>query len=336
MPTAAALSGKGRQTRQSIEDAARKLFAERGFHGTTLADITAAAGKSPGCSIGTSRTRRICWPRWRSRSCTTSSSLRLRVHLLESPLDSGFFVSVVTAYWNMFKQNIGIMVAVDQLAATSRGSPRCRTSSRRFGMDIITASVHRARAQGYATVRPEHTALAIALLFEQFTTVCLRLDTAGLWGAPERRRGHRHPVHHLEEDTVRLLAEQGDQRGFRPARNTFRDCLPRWMRSSRREIKPLEREHMQYFDRRREFARTDIENGGIPRREWEDLLDEMRRRADAGRVAALRPAVEVRRPRRHQPGHGGDPGTPGAIRVSACTTTCRTSRRSSATSRRSS
>ncbi|MDT5033478.1 MAG: hypothetical protein QOC94_3649, partial [Actinoplanes sp.] len=38
---------KGRQTREAIEGAARKLFAERGFHGTTLADITAAAGKSP-------------------------------------------------------------------------------------------------------------------------------------------------------------------------------------------------------------------------------------------------------------------------------------------------
>ena len=47
------------------------------------------------------------------------------------------------------------------------------------------------------------------------------------------------------------------------------------------EIKPLEREHMQYFDRRREFARTDLENGGVPNRDWEDLLDEMRRRADA-------------------------------------------------------
>ena len=59
------------------------------------------------------------------------------------------------------------------------------------------------------------------------------------------------------------------------------------------EIKPLEREHMQYFDRRREFARTDIENGGIPRREWEDLLDEMRRRADAslGLLRALPDAV---------------------------------------------
>ncbi|MFL0276536.1 acyl-CoA dehydrogenase family protein [Mycobacterium sp. SMC-19] len=48
-----------------------------------------------------------------------------------------------------------------------------------------------------------------------------------------------------------------------------------------REIAPLQAEHMQYFDHRREFARTDVESGGIPRREWEDLLDEMRRRADA-------------------------------------------------------
>lgn len=48
-----------------------------------------------------------------------------------------------------------------------------------------------------------------------------------------------------------------------------------------REIAPLQAEHMQYFDHRREFSRTDVERGGIPRREWEDLLDEMRRRADA-------------------------------------------------------
>ena len=38
---------------------------------------------------------------------------------------------------------------------------------------------------------------------------------------------------------------------------------------------------MQYFDQRREYARTDWDNGGIPQRAWEDLLDEMRRRADA-------------------------------------------------------
>ena len=47
-----------------------------------------------------------------------------------------------------------------------------------------------------------------------------------------------------------------------------------------RDIKPLERAHMQYFDHRREWARTDWEHDGQPRREWEELLQEMRRRAD--------------------------------------------------------
>jgi alkylation response protein AidB-like acyl-CoA dehydrogenase len=48
-----------------------------------------------------------------------------------------------------------------------------------------------------------------------------------------------------------------------------------------REIAPLERENQQFFDHRREYARTDWERGGRPRHEWEALLAEMRRRADA-------------------------------------------------------
>ncbi|NBC20583.1 MAG: acyl-CoA dehydrogenase, partial [Alphaproteobacteria bacterium] len=49
------------------------------------------------------------------------------------------------------------------------------------------------------------------------------------------------------------------------------------------EIRPLERQddNIRFFDHRREWARTDFENGGMPRREWEELLGEARRRADA-------------------------------------------------------
>ena len=49
-----------------------------------------------------------------------------------------------------------------------------------------------------------------------------------------------------------------------------------------REIRPLERENdnIRFFDHRREHARTDWDNDGQPRHEWEDLLREMRRRAD--------------------------------------------------------
>src|SRR5262245_38272073 len=47
-----------------------------------------------------------------------------------------------------------------------------------------------------------------------------------------------------------------------------------------RQIKPLENANRQYFDHRREHARTDWADAAKPGREWEDLLAEMRRRAD--------------------------------------------------------
>ncbi|CAN5150670.1 acyl-CoA dehydrogenase family protein [soil metagenome] len=49
------------------------------------------------------------------------------------------------------------------------------------------------------------------------------------------------------------------------------------------EIKPLERadDNVRFFDHRREHARTDWDNQGLPRPEWEALLREARRRADA-------------------------------------------------------
>ena len=50
-----------------------------------------------------------------------------------------------------------------------------------------------------------------------------------------------------------------------------------------REIAPLQArdDNERFFDHRREWSRTDFEAGGTPRPEWEALLAEMRRRADA-------------------------------------------------------
>ena len=49
-----------------------------------------------------------------------------------------------------------------------------------------------------------------------------------------------------------------------------------------REIVPLQKQdnNDRFFDHRREWARTDFEHGGLPRKDWEELLREMRVRAD--------------------------------------------------------
>jgi AcrR family transcriptional regulator len=176
------LSAKGRQTREAIEQAARKLFAERGFHGTTLADITSAAGKSPAVFY------RYFADKEDLLAALAESFLHdivapsgVSLHLPDSPDDDAFFSAVVTGYWNMFKQNIGIMIAVAQLAATKPRFAAVQNEFRRFGMDIVAASVRRAQEQGYgAELDPEHTAAAIALLFENFTTVFVGTSGLGL------------------------------------------------------------------------------------------------------------------------------------------------------------
>jgi AcrR family transcriptional regulator len=172
-PTSGTLSAKGRQTREAIEQAARKLFAERGFHGTTLSDITSAAGRSPAVFYRYFADKEDLLAALAEsflRDIVTPSGVSL--HLPDSPDDYAFFTSVVTGYWNMFKQNIGIMIAVAQLAATQPRFAAVQNEFRRFGMDIVAASVRRAQEQGYGgELVPEHTAAAIALLFENFTTV---------------------------------------------------------------------------------------------------------------------------------------------------------------------
>lgn len=59
------------------------------------------------------------------------------------------------------------------------------------------------------------------------------------------------------------------------------------------EIVPLQRQddNERFFDHRREWARTDFERDGLPRHEWEALLEEAKRRAD--RAGHLRFALPV-------------------------------------------
>ena len=176
------LSAKGRQTREAIEQAARKLFAERGFHGTTLADITSTAGKSPAVFY------RYFADKEDLLAALAESFLHdivtpsgVNIHLPDSPDDDAFFSAVVTGYWNIFKQNIGISIAVAQLAATQPRFTVVQNEFRRFGIDIVAASVRRAQEQGYGDeLDPEHIAAAIALLFENFTTVFVGTSGLGL------------------------------------------------------------------------------------------------------------------------------------------------------------
>jgi hypothetical protein len=76
-----------------------------------------------------------------------------------------------------------------------------------------------------------------------------------------------------------------------------------------REIKPLEQadDNIRFFDHRREWARTDFENGGLPRHEWEALLRKAKDLADAAGHLRFAGAEALWRQGRLQPLDGRDP-----------------------------
>lgn len=175
-------SAKGLQTQRALQDAARRLFTERGYQATTVVQITEEVGRSPAvfyryfydkeellATLAETFLSEVLIPR---------GSL---VRLPESADDAEPFRYMVTAYWKTFKPQIGVVAAVSQLAATQPRFALLQSRMRQFGMDVVTASVLRAQEQGYGTsLNPCHIAVAIALLFEQFTAEILRPDSCAL------------------------------------------------------------------------------------------------------------------------------------------------------------
>ena len=199
----ATLTAKGRQTRAAIEQAARKLFAERGFHGTTLADITSAAGKSAGGVLSVLRRQRGSAGRARGvvpargrdavRAEPASAGLPRRRRVLH--LGGHRLLEHVQAEHRHHDRGRAAG------RPPSSDLPLVQNEFRRFGMDIVAASVRHVQQHGYGTeLNPEHIAAAIALLFENFTTVFVGPSGRRAWAwksatttpsRPSRRCGRK-------------------------------------------------------------------------------------------------------------------------------------------------
>ena len=338
---AESLTAKGRQTREAIElggpEAVRRTWLSRHDAGRHHLGGRQVARRR---STGTTPTRKTCSRCWPSRSCATwSCRSGPRMHLPDSPEDTEFFIAAVTGYWNMFKQNIGIMVAVDQLAAAPaavrrraervpplrhrhRRARRCCAPRSRATAPTSTPSTPRWPSRCCSRTSPRST--------------CARTPAAG---SQQHRRGRgAHALDHLEEDPVRLLS-------IRPSRrespwislcpNIFRACWPRWTPSSRRRSS---RWKPSTCSTSTSAASTPAPTGrtaasrSAPGRTCSTRCGAAPTRRAGCATACRRGSAAATAPTSTWRSSGNTWRT-GA---SGCTTTCRTSRRSSATSPRSS
>ena len=101
------------------------------------------------------------------------------------------------------------------------------------------------------------------------------------------------------------------------------------------EIRPLQAQddNERFFDHRREWARTDFDNGGLPRPEWEALLLRMQEARGQGRLLPPDRCPRNTAARRSATCGWRSSATTWRARGWACSTTCRTNIRWSATSR---
>ncbi len=292
------------------------------------------------CSTGTSTTRRTCWPSLaESFLHDIVEPSGTRVPLPDSPEDTEFFTTVVTGYWNLFKQNIGIMIAVAQLGATQPRFAKVQHEFRRFGMDMVADSVRRAQRTGLrARISTPSTS-------PRRSRCCSRTSPSWWCGnarfgtADQRCRRHQDPVDDLEEDAVRPLSQpdqnRGDHRGFRftrspsgPAGRDGRVHRGRDQAAGTREhavLRPPPRVRPHRSGERRRAGR----GSG---RTCSTRCAGARTPPGGCATACPRSSAAATGPTWIWPSSGNTWRT----RVSACTTICRTSPRSSAISRRSS
>ena len=185
---------------------------EHRFHGTTLSDITSAAGESPAAtSTAASRTRRACFHSLaqsflHDMVCATGPAE-------PEPAGAGrttttFFTTLVTGYCSMFKQNIGIMITVARLATT-------RPAPIRRSWDPVQATRHGHRRRLRAAIPDTGLRCRTGSRSPRSSDrVSVRelhhifVGTSGLVRQDERRQHDRHAVEDLKEDAA-TTSEQG-------------------------------------------------------------------------------------------------------------------------------
>jgi AcrR family transcriptional regulator len=168
LPTA-----RGRQTRAAIDVAARTVIARKGILATTVADITAEAGRSTASFYNYYDSKEAMVRDWAIRfrdeanqraKAVTQHGLTARQRAYEA----------AAAHWRTYRHRLAEMISVSQLAMVNSDFARYWAEICSTPISFITAMVKRAQAGGCCVGDDPHLmAVAIVSMFNQFCYVQL-------------------------------------------------------------------------------------------------------------------------------------------------------------------
>lgn len=164
---------RGRDTQARLEQAAREVIARKGFFKTTITDITAAAKRSPASFYHYFESKEDLLASL-AENFRTSARGRA-VDALHPGQDLRQIIEQsVRAHWETYREQLGVMVGVFQLAMINEDFAHRWRVMCREAIDWVAQTVRMAQHKGYAPgADPELVGSAIVAMLNQFTYVWL-------------------------------------------------------------------------------------------------------------------------------------------------------------------
>jgi AcrR family transcriptional regulator len=178
-------TNRGRRTRAAIDDAARAVIARKGILATTIADITAEAGRSTASFYNYYDSKEAMVREWtlrfrseaKQRAQTVTQhdlSNRERVH------------EAAAAHWHTYRNRLAEMISVSQLAMVNEDFAQYWAEICAVPISFIAETVRRAQTEGYcAGDDPALIAVAIVAMLNEFCYLQLSGAQSNVTGDPD-------------------------------------------------------------------------------------------------------------------------------------------------------
>ncbi|MCC5579961.1 TetR/AcrR family transcriptional regulator [Microtetraspora sp. AC03309] len=174
---------KGRRTEAAFLDAARQVFAEKGYFNAKISDIAQAAGKSPGSFYNYYENK---------EELLEALLEQFSIEVLEAsfksqsddPLES--IRGAVRAYWTTYRKYLAEMVGVFQMSMTDAAFAERWRENRAAGIRTVLAGIKNAEKAGHhVELDPGTLASAIVSMLESFCWVWMAAGGDANVNAPD-------------------------------------------------------------------------------------------------------------------------------------------------------
>jgi AcrR family transcriptional regulator len=175
---------RGRRTETAFTEAARQVFAEKGYFNAKISDIAAAAGRSTGSFYNYYTNKEELLEKLSEQFIEDVVSQATMVHHPGDPLEN--ITDAVRAYWQNYRHYLPEMIGIFQLSMTDAAFAKRWFDLRAAGVRTVLEGLRKASRDGAARgLDLEVTASALVSMLQDFCWTWLASGGDDISGPPD-------------------------------------------------------------------------------------------------------------------------------------------------------